>query len=129
LNLHIGLKGEAGQVVTEHDIASTYGSGLVDAYSTPALTALIERACVNAIQNFLGTGDTSVGVEVSLKHLAPTPVGMRVRAHSELVEIDGRRLRFKVKAADDKEIIGEGSHVRVVVSFEGFAERVRNKLI
>lgn len=126
-SLQIGLKGEAGQKVTEHDTAFRYGSSLVKSYSTPAMIALIENACVKTIERSLREGETSVGVEVNVRHLAPTPVGMEVTASTELVEVDGRRLRFKVKVEDEKEAIGEGEHARVVVNSTRFDERVKNK--
>ena len=127
--MKVGLKGEISQVVTEHDTAARYGSGLVDSYSTPAMVALIEGACVKSIENYLEKEETSVGIEVNVKHLAPTPVGMKVTAYAELFEINGRRLRFKVKATDDKENISEGTHTRAVVNAAKFAERIKSKRV
>ena len=121
------MSGEASQVVTDQDTAARLGSGLVEGFSTPSLVTLIESASVAAIQAHMRGGQTSVGIEVAVKHLAPTPVGMRVRAHATLLEINGERLKFKVEAWDDKEKIGEGVHVRAVVDAARFDQRLRQK--
>ena len=76
------MSGEVSRVVTDQDMAARLGSGLVEAYSTPSMVALMENASVAAIQAHLLDGQTSVGIEVAVKHLAPTPVGMRVRARA-----------------------------------------------
>jgi fluoroacetyl-CoA thioesterase len=125
--LHKGLVGEVSRIVTEADTASSLGSGLVSALSTPKLLALIENASVEAVKERIRSNQTTVGVEVHLRHIAATPVGMRVRAKSELVEAKDRKLVFKVEAWDDKEKIGEASHTRIMVDSERFDERLRKK--
>jgi predicted thioesterase len=122
-----GLVGESSEIVTDSLTAASYGSGLVPAFATPAMIALMENASVAAIQKYLGAGQTSVGTEVNIKHLAATPVGMRVRARSELTAVDGRRLTFQVEAWDDKEKIGEGTHGRAIIDEARFAERLGKK--
>jgi fluoroacetyl-CoA thioesterase len=121
------VSGEASRVVTGQDTAARLGSGLVEAYSTPSMVALMESASVAAIQAHLREGQTSVGIEVNIKHLAPTPVGMRVRARASLLEINGSRLKFRVDAWDDKEKIGERLHVRAVLDAARFDQRLRQK--
>lgn len=122
-----GLVGESGQVVTEQLTAAFFGSGLVRAFATPAMITLMENASVNAIQEYLPAGQTSVGIEVNIKHLAATPVGMRVRARAEVLAVNGRRITFRVEAWDDKEKIGEGTHVRAIVDEMRFRERISQK--
>ncbi|MDE3092142.1 MAG: thioesterase family protein [Chloroflexota bacterium] len=122
-----GLAGESSEMVTDQLTAAAHGSGLVPAFATPAMIALMENASVAAIQEYLGAGQTSVGIEVSIKHLAATPVGLRVRARSEVSAIDGRRVVFKVEAWDDKEKIGEGTHVRAIVDDARFMQRIAEK--
>lgn len=122
-----GLVDESSEIVTEKLIAATYGSGLVPAFATPAMIALMENASVAAIQKYLSAGQTSVGTEVNIQHLAATPVGMRVRARSELTAVEGRRLSFKVEAWDDKEKIGEGAHTRAIVDDARFKQRIAEK--
>jgi predicted thioesterase len=123
-----GLAGESAQVVTDELTASSLGSGLVPALATPAMITLMENASVNAIREYLQAGQTSVGIEVHVKHLAATPVGMRVRARAEVLSADKRRVTFQVEAWDDKERIGEGTHVRAIVDEARFKERIAQKL-
>ncbi len=122
-----GLVGESSELVTDKLTAASHGSGLVPAFATPAMVALMENASVAAIQKYLGAGQTSVGVEVNIKHLAATPVGMRVRARSQVTAVDGRRVSFQVEAWDDKEKIGEGTHVRAIIDEKRFIERIKSK--
>ena len=122
-----GLVGESSEIVTDQLTAASHGSGLVPAFATPAMIALMENASVAAIQKYLSAGQTSVGIEVSIKHLAATPVGIRVRARSEVTAVDGRRVSFKVEAWDDREKIGEGTHVRAIVDEARFKERIAEK--
>jgi len=121
------MSGEVSHIVTEQDTAAKLGSGLVAAYSTPSLIALMENSSVAAIQEHLKEGQTSVGIEVSIKHLAPTPVGMRVWARASLLDVNETRLGFKVEAWDDKEKIGEGLHVRAIIDVARFARRLKQK--
>ena len=123
----MGMSGEVSSVVTDQDTAARLGSGLVESYSTPSMVALMENASVAAIQAHLREGQTSVGIEVAVKHLAPTPVGMRVRARASLLEINGNRVKFHVEAWDEKEKIGEGLHVRAVLDAAQFDQRLRRK--
>ena len=125
--LKVGLIGEVKKEVTEQDTAARWASGLVEAYSTPALVGQIENASVKAVEKCLENNQTSVGVEVNIKHLAPTPVTMTVKARAELVEIDGRRLKFKVEAWDEKDKVCEGWHSRVLVDKSRFADRLAQK--
>ena len=123
-----GLSAEVSEFVSEQLTAVSVRSGLVSAYATPSMIALMENASVTTIQKCLSKGQTSVGVEVNIKHLAATPVGVRVRARAEVLAIDGRRVTFKVEAWDPKEKIGEGTHARVIVDAARFKDRVEQKL-
>lgn len=123
----IGLTGETTQVVTMEKTAAFWGSGLVAAFATPALVALMENAAFNAVKDVLAEGQTTVGTELNIKHLAATPVGMTVRARAELVQVDGRKLVFQVEAWDDKEKIGGGTHTRFIVDLARFNQRFAEK--
>ena len=125
--IKIGLTGELSEVVTDELTASALGSGLVPALATPAMIALMENASVSAIREYLEAGETSVGIEVNVKHLAATPVGMLVRARAEVLSVDKRRVTFRVEAWDGKERIGEGTHVRAIVDEVRFKERIEQK--
>lgn len=122
-----GLTGESETVVTEADTAARLGSGTVPVLGTPALVALMEAAAVRALVDHLPAGQTSVGGRIDVRHLAPTPVGMRVRARAELITVEGRRLVFHVEAWDEVEPIGKASHERFVVRAERFEAKAKAK--
>ena len=125
--LEPGLRGVSQAVVGDHNTAATLGSGEIDVFATPAMVALMESAAVLALQGCLQLGETSVGVRLEISHVAATPVGMGVRAEAVLDRMDGRRLFFRVSAFDDREMIGEGQHERVVVQREKFLGRTEAK--
>jgi fluoroacetyl-CoA thioesterase len=113
--LEPGLVGELAITVDGSVLASSVGSGGVGVFSTPSMIALMENAALTTVQPLLPAGQTTVGVRVDVRHLAATPPGLEVRARVELVEVDGRRLVFRVEAFDPIEKIGEGIHERMVV--------------
>lgn len=125
--LEPGLWGEEELVVEERHTASHLGSGNVFVLATPMMIALMERASVAAVDHLLPEGQLTVGARVDVRHLAPTPIGMRVTARSELVAVEGRKLTFHVEAFDEEKKIGEGTHQRVIVEMARFQERVRTK--
>jgi fluoroacetyl-CoA thioesterase len=122
-----GLSGETETAVTEADTADRWGSGLVPVLGTPALVGLMEGAAVQALAGHLPPGQTSVGGRIDLRHLAPTPVGMHVRACAKLLEVEGRRLVFRVEAWDEVEQIGEATHERFVVDEGRFVAKAQAK--
>jgi predicted thioesterase len=122
-----GLTGEARLVVGPQHLAPAYGSGAINVFGTPGMIALMEHAACVAIEPYLAVGSTSVGTRLEVRHLAATLAGQEVRAHAELVTVDGRRLEFEVTAYDQVEKIGEGRHERVVVDAERFLARAAGK--
>jgi predicted thioesterase len=122
-----GLFAELEKTVAETDTASHWGSGGLPVFSTPALVGLMESAAVVALYGSLPADQSSVGVRIDVRHLAATPVGMAVRARAELVEVEGRRLVFKIQAWDEVELIGEANHDRFVVEESRFVEKVAGK--
>ena len=84
--------------------------------STPAMISLMERAGIQAVQSLLPAGHTTVGFEVNVKHFAATPKGKHVTVRAELLDVDGRKLRFKVEARDEDKKVGDGTHRRAVVA-------------
>jgi fluoroacetyl-CoA thioesterase len=112
-NLKPGLQAEITTVVDDSLVVKhTGGEGV---FSTPSMIGLMERAGIQAVQPVLGEGFTTVGFEVHVKHFAPTPKGKKVTVRAELLEVDGRKLRFKVEAHDEDKKVGEGTHRRAVV--------------
>lgn len=126
-DLRAGILGEATGVVTDSNTALAMHSGDVPLFATPALVALMEEAAVAAIAPYLAEGQTSVGVQVNVRHLAATQVGAAVRAVARLMLIEGQRLTFRVLAYDDKESIGEGQHERMIVDRAKFLTRTAGK--
>ena len=95
--------------------------------ATPVMIMMMENAALNAIRPFLDPGESAVGTVVDVRHLAATPVGQRVRAEAEVTAIDGRKIAFKVVARDESELIGEGTHDRMVINLARFGERLATK--
>ena len=125
--LTIGIKGREEVMVTEENTAKAMGSGTLDVFATPAMTALMEMTAWKSVAPFLENGDGTVGTLLQITHDAPTPLGMKVFCESELVEVDGRRLVFHVAAFDEKGKIGEGRHERFVINNERFAAKAEKK--
>ena len=125
--MEIGIKGHAEVLVDETNIASRLGSGVVDVFATPCLIGLMEEASQTSVLPYLEEGMTTVGTKLNVSHDAATPVGMRVWADSELVEIDGRRLVFNVKAYDECGLVGQGTHERFIVRLARFMEKAEAK--
>ncbi len=125
--LTIGIKGREEVMVTEENTAKAMGSGTLDVFATPAMTALMEMTAWKSVAPFLEDGDGTVGTLLQITHDAPTPLGMKVFCESELLEIDGRRLVFHVAAFDEKGKIGEGRHERFVINNEKFAAKAERK--
>jgi len=118
-----GLRGEAKLVVTEADTAVSLGSGTVHVLGTPRLIALCEEASVRALAGELAPTATTVGINVRLDHLQPSPVGAEVIAEAVLAKVDGRRLTFTVSASDDRGLVAVGKVVRVIVDIERFMSK------
>ncbi|HUL95758.1 MAG TPA: thioesterase family protein [Usitatibacter sp.] len=127
LNLPAGLKGVAEMVVAEQHTAPRVGSGRIRVLATPVMINLIEAAALAAVEQSLPEEHQSLGTHLDITHIAATPVGMRVKATAEVVRVEGRTVYFKVRAEDERELIGEGTHERVVVNLERFDKRVRDK--
>jgi len=130
-----GLKGEVRLVVAEEHTAQHLGSGGVKVLATPQMVLLMEWAGVAAVDHLLPEGYCTVGHRLDVRHLAPTPVGFEVRATAELVEVDGRRLVFRVEVyeesagpAGEEQLVGEGTHERAIINMQRFGERVAQKL-
>ena len=123
-----GLKGSATLVVGEEHTAPRIGSGRVHVLATPVMINLLEAAALDAIERLLPPGHQSLGTVLNVRHIAATPVGMRVTASAEVVGVEGRTVRFRVEAHDERELIGDGTHERVVVNVAKFDQRVQRKL-
>ena len=127
LNLPAGMTGTAELVVGEQHTAPRIGSGRIRVLATPVMINLIEAAALAAVEQSLPEHHQSLGTHLDISHVAATPVGMRVRATAEVLRVEGRTIFFRVRADDERELIGEGTHERVVVNLERFDQRVQAK--
>ena len=126
--LRPGLRGEASLVVAEEHTAPRVGSGAIHVLATPVMINVIEAAALAAVERLLPPGHQSLGTVLNVRHIAATPVGMRVTASATVQRIEGRTIYFTVEARDERELIGDGTHERVVVNVEKFDQRVKRKL-
>ena len=122
-----GLNGKSEMVVGEEDLVSWLGDIAVDVLSTPRLIQLLETAAIKAIQELVPPDQLSLGTQVRIRHLSPTPLGMKIVAHALLKEVDQNRLVFEVDAYDEKGKVAEGEHERILVPKERFLEKVEKK--
>lgn len=126
----VGTKCQLQQTVTEELTAEVAGSGALPVFGTPFLAAMMENAALTVLQSFLEEGQGSVGTHLNISHDAPTPVGMSVIAEAEIIEVseNGKQVEFAVRAWDEKGLIGQGSHTRVVIDNQRFLNKCNAKL-
>lgn len=125
--MEIGIKGLAETVVDHSNTAKFAGSGELEVFATPFMIALMEQAAYSSVAPFLEVGQGTVGTRLNVSHDAATPVGMKVRAESELCELDGRRLVFTVRAYDECGLIGQGTHERFIIKNDKFLAKCNAK--
>lgn len=128
--MEIGKKGFAELTVTADLLANQVGSGLVAVYATPMMIAGIEGTAAASVADALEEGQTTVGCQMNVSHVAATPPGMKVRFETELtaVSANGKMLTFHVAAYDEAGLIGEGEHQRAIVWKERFEAKANAKL-
>ena len=115
MDVQPGAAAEVEMTVTPDRTADAMGNKGVMVLATPFLIGLLENTAIAVLQPHLPAGAGSVGTMVEMRHLAATPVGMKVRAKATLLETDGRRFIFQVEAHDEVEKVAEGKHVRYIV--------------
>ena len=128
MELKPGITNKTETIVTKELCANAWGSGGLEVYATPAMIALMENTAWASVEPCMEEGGSTVGTKLDVSHLSASPVGARITCESELVEIDGRRLVFKVSASDDAGLIGEGMHERFIINTEKFMARTEAKL-
>ena len=128
MKVEIGMKGEVSTLAEREDTALEVGSGSLLVYATPCMVALMEGAACDAITEGLEEGETTVGIELNIKHVAATPVGMEVRAEAEVTAVEGKIITFALRAYDEAGLIGEGSHKRALVNSQRFLDKTYAKL-
>lgn len=122
-----GMRNVAEISVTAENTALALGSGSLKVFATPAMIRLIERAAAELVEKNLPPESTSVGISINIKHTAPTPIGMNVRAEVEIISVDRRKIIFDVAAFDGRGEIGRGTHERFIVDREKFQSKADSK--
>ena len=118
--LEKGIKGHGEELVTMELTASHIGSGTVRVLATPMMIALMEKTSRISVKPYLEEGEETVGIHVNVSHVASPPIGKKVWCDTELIEIDRRRLVFKVAVYNDNGLVGEGTHERFVINVARF---------
>jgi predicted thioesterase len=124
-----GLTGTAELIVGPEHTAPRVGSGRIAVLATPVMINVIEAAALAAVEHLLPQGYQSLGIHLDVRHFAATPVGLRVTAVAAVLAVEARTIRFQVEARDERELIGDGQHARVVVNVARFDERVQRKTL
>lgn len=119
-----GISHDCYLIVAPSDSAKAQGSGDMEVLATPRLVALMENAAMLAAAPSLAEGETTVGSEINITHLAPSAVGVEVVATAVLQSIEGRKLTFSVSAKEGDKLIGEGRHVRYIVDRQRFLSKL-----
>ena len=128
MEITVGMKGTAQNLCEREDTALEVGSGSLLVYATPCMAALMEAAACAAIEDALGENETTVGIELNLKHTSATPVGLEVRAEAEVTAVEGKIFSFQITAYDEAGKIGEATHKRALVNSQRFLEKTYSKL-
>lgn len=127
-SIPIGAKGSFSMQVSPEHLANRFKDAMLPpVLATPVMIMMMENAALNAVKPYFDANETAVGTRVDVQHLAATPVGRHVTANAELTGVSGRRLEFRIEAADGTEKIGTGTHERMVIDLVKFAERLQAK--
>jgi predicted thioesterase len=126
--VRLGLIGESQTIAHEFQSALSMGSGSLNVFSTPAMIALMEAAAVAAVDHLLEEGYSTVGIDIAVRHLSATPLGEQIIAVAEVTRLEDKRIVFEVRAWDEQELIGEGTHTRYIINDERFWARLEDRL-
>jgi predicted thioesterase len=122
--LRTGITKNREKIVKPEDTAVHCDSGLIEVFATPAMVSFMEGTAYMSVQEYLPEGQITLGIEINVKHLKATPVGMKVFCESTLTGIDGKKLFFEIKACDEKGEIGTATHIRYIVEAKKFMEKL-----
>jgi fluoroacetyl-CoA thioesterase len=123
-----GAKGSFSLVITPEHLANRFKDAtLPPVLATPVMIMVMENAALNAMKPYLDASESALGTRVDVRHLAATPAGRRVIGEAEVTEVDGRHIAFTIRAKDGTEVIGIGTHERMVIDLAKFSERLKSK--
>jgi fluoroacetyl-CoA thioesterase len=124
----VGASGSFSLVVTSEHLANRFKDAMLPpVLATPVMIMVMENAALNAIKPYLGASQSALGTRVDVRHLAATPAGRRVEGQAEVTKVDGRHIEFRIQATDGAEVIGTGSHERMIIDLAKFTERLKSK--
>jgi fluoroacetyl-CoA thioesterase len=124
----LGATGSFSLVVTPEHLANRFKDAMLPpVLATPVMIMVMENAALNAMKPFLGAGETALGTRVDVRHIAATPAGRRVTGEAEVTKIDGRRIEFTIRALEGAEVIGLGTHERVIIDLARFSQQLKSK--
>ena len=124
----VGAVGELAILTEAKHAVEFAGNGMPAVVSTPSLVGFLERTARETIAEFLDADERSVGIEIDLKHLAPTPIGQTIHCRARVVFVEDKKVTFQIEARDERELIARGLHKRAIIRLEKFAKRVQEKL-
>jgi predicted thioesterase len=123
-----GAKGSFSLVVTPDHLANRFKDAMLPPIlATPVMIMVMENAALNAIKPYLDASESALGTHVDIRHLAATPAGRSVTGEAEVTKVDGRRIEFSIRARDGAEVIGAGTHERMIIDLARFSERLKSK--
>ena len=128
LAISVGACGESRLLVGDEHTASRVGSGRIGVLATPVMINVIEAAALACCEHLLPDGHQSLGTQLNISHIAATPVGMVIVATATVTKVEGRKIAFAIAVRDERDLIGEGTHERVVVNVDKFDLRVQDKI-
>ena len=124
----LGTKGSFSLVVMPEHLASRFKDAMLPPIlATPVMIMVMENAALNAMKPYLDADETALGTRVDVRHMSATPAGIRVTGEAKVTKIDGRRIEFTIRATDGAEVIGEGTHERVIINLARFSEQLKAK--
>lgn len=125
--LKVGITHEMERETTEDMSAQKVYPHVPNVYATRAMVGHIEEVCADLVLPYLGEGEQTVGTGMKFKHMAATPLGMKVRFSAKLTQVDGPKLAFEVEGFDEVDKIGEATHYRFIINAEKFNSQVKKK--
>ena len=127
-SIPVGAKGSFSLVVTPEHLANRFKDTMLPpVLATPVMIMVMENAALNAMKPYLDADETALGTRVDVRHMSATPAGRRVSGEAKVTKIDGRRIEFTIRATEGAEVIGEGTHERVIINLARFSEQLKAK--
>jgi predicted thioesterase len=124
---HIGETGELAIPTDARHAVEFAGDGMPAVVSTPHLVGFLERTARQTIAGHLEAHERSVGIEIDIRHLAPTPIGQTIHCTARVIAVDGTKVTFQIEARDAQEVVVRGLHKRAVIRTGSFTRRVQAK--